>query len=151
MKKYILLGLAALLALSVILAGCGGNSQEGGALNAEDVAYAEPIVDNILAGIKDRDYAVFSRDFSDTMKTLMPEDSLGSLAELLASKVGEYQSKSFAQAADVTQNGAQYTVVTYTAKFSDEPGDVLIIVTFSGDAEKKVDGLFFNSPKLREQ
>ncbi|MGE5495941.1 MAG: DUF3887 domain-containing protein [Burkholderiales bacterium] len=150
MKKYIL-GLAALLALSTILTGCGGDSPADGALSAEDVAYAEPIVDNILAGIKDRDYAVFSRDFSDTMKTLMPEESLDSLADLLASKVGEYQSRSFAQAADVTQNGAQYTVVTYTAKFSDEPGDVLIIVTFGGDTEKKVDGLFFNSPKLREQ
>ena len=159
MKKFLLV-VAALPVLTMLFAGCGGNSaaQSGaqesagnGALNAEDVAYAEPVVDNLLAGIKDRDYAVFSRDFSDTMKTMMPEDSLGTLADLLASKVGEYQSRSFAQAADMTQNGVKYTVVTYTAKYSDEPGDVLIIVTFGGDTEKKVDGLFFNSPKLREQ
>lgn len=156
--KKILFVFAAVLTLSMMFAGCaagGSPAQSGaqasagsGALTAEDMAYAEPLVDNLLAGIKDRDYAVFSRDMTDLMKSAMTEDALGQLADFL-SKIGEYQSRTFAQAANVTQNGVTYAVVIYTAKYSNEPGDVLITVTFTGD--KKIEGLNFNSPKLREQ
>lgn len=142
--------MAGLLVITALLAGCGGSASTGDVTLAEaDVAYAEPLVDNMLAGIKDKDYAEFSRDMTDTMKSSMNEDSFNSLVELLASKVGEYESRSFGQAANTTQNGVQYTVIIYTAKYSDEPDDVLINVILSG--EKKIDGLYFNSPKLSEQ
>ncbi len=126
--------------------------KHSGGITEEDVAYAGPMTDNILVGIANNDYAVFSRDFSDTMKAAITKEGFDKLVSFLDTKIGEYKSKAFGQAADVTQNGVIYTVVIYTAKYSDEPGDVLITVTFSaGEVQKKVEGLNFNSPKLREQ
>jgi hypothetical protein len=162
MNKFSI-AIVAVLTLSMI-AGCGGGSPsqspaQSGAqassgdvtLTEENAAFAEPIVDNLLAGIKDKDYAVFSRDFSDAMKSAITEDSFISLADMLATKIGEYEKRNFIHATSMTKNGIVSTVVAYAALYSNEPGDVVITVIFSGDNEKKVDGLDFNSPKLREQ
>jgi hypothetical protein len=156
--KKILFMIAALLMLTALFTGCAGNnaaqgspqaSQGNDTLSAEDVAFAEPLVDNMLAGIRDKDYAVFSRDFSDATKSLMTEDKFNELTDLLASKIGDYEQRSFTQAVKAAQNDTLYTAVAYTAKYSDEPGDVIITVTFNPD--QKIEGLRLDSPKLREQ
>ncbi len=140
MKKLYLSVLIVLL-IAAAFAGCAGSEPD----------YAEPIVENILASIDSGDYEAFSRDLGDTLKSAMTEDAFNSLKDLLDSKAGRYQQKSFRDAAQTTQNGIKMTVAVYTAKYSDEPGDVIVTVTFAGDEQKKVEGLFFNSPKLREQ
>jgi hypothetical protein len=156
--KKILWAITTLFMMTAIFAGCGINSgvqgsplasDQGGTLTAEDVAYAEPLVDNMLAGINDGDYAVFSRDFSDVMKAAITEEKFNELTGLLTSIIGEYGQRSFTQAAKATQNDTLYTVITYTAKYSNEPGDVLITVTFTSD--QKIEGLRLDSPKLRGQ
>lgn len=141
-EKKVLGLLGTALAAAVLLAGCG--------LAESDVPYASDMADNMMAGIETGDYAAFSRDFSDTLKEEMDEDAFAALSETLSSTVGAYESKSFYQAADSKKDDVVYTVVVYKAKFSDEDADVLMTVSFSGAQDsKKIEGLFFNSPKLR--
>ena len=147
MKKNVFAMLLAICMLSVSLAGCGSKG-----ITESDVRYAGPMIDNVLAGIKDKNYAEFSRDFGDKVKDAITETSFNSLSDLLANKIGEYQSKNFGQAANTTQDNISYMVVVYKAKYTKESGDVLITMTF-GDSNgvKKIEGLTFNSPNLRQQ
>lgn len=166
MKRYIYLMTTVILITMLALAGCGGNSspslspsasgavsptQSSGQLTEADVPYASDMVDNMLAGIKDKDYAKFSRDFTDTMKSALTEDKLDQLADMLESKIGDYESRTFGQAANVAQNGINYTVIIYTAKYTEESGNVIITVSFTdNNGVKQIGGLNFNSPNLRK-
>lgn len=166
MKKSFLFVLAALMVLLLVFSGCEANEPESteasdvpetsgtpgvGPVAEEDVPYAGPMVDNILAALESRDYVAFSKDMGDTMKAAMTEDAFNSLAGLLADKVGSFQQVSFGEGANVEQNGVMMTVIVYIAKYSEEPGDVLVTITFAGEEAKTIEGLYFNSPKLREQ
>ena len=97
MKKNVLIVTMSVLLIAALLAGCGG----------KEPAYAGPMTDNILSGIEQKDYSMFSRDFDDAMKTALPEDAFNSLADLLGSTIGTYQSKSFGDATETTQNGVK--------------------------------------------
>lgn len=142
MKKNVLLVTMSVLLAAALLAGCGTKEPD----------YAGPMTENILSGIEQKDYTMFSRDFDDAMKAALPEDAFNSLVDLLSSKIGSYQSKSFGDATETTQSGVDMTVVIYKAKYTNETEDVLVTVTFSGkESSKKVSGLLFNSPKLRQQ
>ncbi len=142
MRKKVLVLFGAALVVTALLAGCAG-------IKEADVPYASDMVDNMMAGMNDNDYAVFSRDFSEVMKEAIDETAFAPMTEQL-SVIGAYESKSFYQAADTTQNDVDMTVVVYKAKFSGEDADVLITVSFSGEkGEEKIEGVFFNSPKLR--
>src|SRR5512138_1798642 len=87
--KLIILGLAL---ASLLLAGCGKQLTEA------DVAYAGPILDNILAGIAERDYEKFSRDFSQKMKEAVARADFQSMLDTLDEKLGSYQERSFSSA-----------------------------------------------------
>lgn len=127
----------------VLFTGCGQKLTEA------DVSYGSAITDNILEGIKDKDYNKFARDFSDTMKKAITEQSFNSLADNLNAKIGDYKSKTFSGASKTKKDNKEYTVTVYKAKYTKETGDVLITVTFSDNNGKKmVDGLFFKSPNL---
>lgn len=107
--------------------------------------YAEPIADHILNGIEVKDYALFSQDFSDTMKTGIDEASFTQLCDLLSSKVGSYQSRKVSSVRDV--NGTM--LVIYTAVYSNAK-QVVINLSISPDEPHLVSGLYFNSPELRK-
>lgn len=85
----------------------------------------------------------------DTMKKAYTQDTFNSFVSLLQTKIGDYQSKTFAAAAPATENNVTYTKVIYKAKYTKETGDVLITVVF--DEQKKIAGLFFSSPNLAKQ
>jgi len=141
MRKRVLMLVLAALTAAALLGGCG--------LKETDVPYAGDMAENLLQGLSQNDYAAFSRDFSDTMKSAIDEDAFATMVDQFSTTIGTYESKSFYQAANTTQNDVDYTVVVYKAKFSEED-EVLVTVTFSGDeGSEVVDGLFFNSPKLR--
>ena len=143
MKKRVLFLMMAALMAAALLGGCGGFKES-------DVAYADDMAENMLQGLSQNDYAVFSRDFSDTLKGGIDETAFAAMVEQISPVIGTYESKSFSQAADTTQNDVTYTVVVYKAKYSDEDADVLVTVTFGGEeGSKKIEGVFFNSPKLR--
>jgi hypothetical protein len=146
MKKWI--AAAALLAVisGMLLAGCAAGLKE------TDVSYAGPMLDQVLLGIKDRDYDAFSKDFGPEMKAAMTEDSFNQLADLLQTKVGDYESKQFASAVNANEKGKAYTRVIYNAKYTDEDGTVVITIVFGGEeGARTVEGLFFSSPNLLKQ
>ena len=55
--------LVLVLAAIPVFAGCG-----------KVAAYADPATENILIAMNNGDYASFSKDFNDTMKSELPED-----------------------------------------------------------------------------
>ena len=93
---------------------------------------------------------MFSRDFSDKLKSAIGEDAFAAMVTQFGDIIGTYESKTFGQVANTTEDDVEYTVVVYKAKFSDENGDVLVTVSFGGEeGSRTVEGLFFTSPKLR--
>lgn len=106
---------------------------------------AEPIVENMLQGIKEENYAKFSQDFNGTMKSSMPEAAFKELTAALKQKIGTYNSKNLWK----TQKDNNFTVFIYKAKFDKESGDVITTVSIDFTGSKPVvGGLYFNSPNL---
>ncbi len=145
MRNKIVWILAVVIMIAAIFAGCGGQT-------SQDYSYADAMLDNILAGIENRDYSQFSLDFSDKMKGVLTEDVFNATCDLLDSKIGDYQSRTFTGAEDIEENDINLTFIVYNAKYSDEPANVIITIAFSGEeGSRKVETLVFNSPKLRQQ
>jgi hypothetical protein len=111
------------------------------------LAYSEPIADNLLAGFNDKDYTAFSKDFTDTMKKGITEQSFkDSLLPKVFDKVGKYQSRTVES---VTQSPTFVTVI-YNAKFdNDDP--VVIRLSLDLKDPHQVSGLYFDSVKLRQK
>jgi hypothetical protein len=70
------------------------NIKDLGAQNPEELRKtAEKMVDNILAGMKDRDYKKFSQDFTDEMKANITPDVFTKMMDQFDKEMGKYQSK----------------------------------------------------------
>ena len=142
--KAVSFGLIVLMGMSA--AGCAAK------LSETDISYAGPMVDNLLAGIKDSNYTEFSKDFTDTMKGALNQDNFDALVTMLQTKIGDYQSRSFSGASATTQNNTNIMVVVYKAKYTKETGDVVITVSFSdNNGIKQIAGFYLNSPNLQKQ
>ncbi len=79
----------ALILLTLLLAGCAPSpdskkDDDGVAIKT----YSDPIAENIVNGIKNRDYATFSKDFDESLKTSIPESSFGDILNLFDTKLG---------------------------------------------------------------
>ena len=110
--------------------------------------YADAITEGILLAMNENDYAQYSQHFTDDMKNAAPEAVFQQTNTVIKAKIGSYVSKEFWK----VQNEGIYTSVYYKAKFSEEAADVSVKVVFqeiSGDIY--VAGLWFDSPKLRQQ
>lgn len=131
--------------LLLILTACLPGKAVKGSDQDAVLNYAEPIADHILNGIEGKDYALFSQDFTDTMKKGIDEASFTQLCDLLSSKVGSYQSRQVSSVRDV--NGV--LLVIYTAVYTNAK-QVVINLSISPDEPHLVTGLYFNSPELRK-
>jgi len=109
--------------------------------------YAGQIAENILVAMNEGDYAKYSENFNEDMKTALPESAFTQANTQIKAKIGDYVSKTFWKAG--TESG--YTVVHYKAKFTQEPESVIVKVIFQ-ETEGKiyVAGLWFDSPELRQ-
>ncbi len=144
-NKIIITLMAISMIFILLLAGCSTQTTE------TDVSYAGPMLDNVLNGIKDKDYAAFSQDFSSSMKSAFTQEQFDAMVTLLESKIGDYEGKTLSGSTVTKNNNQAFTVVVYKAKYSKESGDVQITISFSDDNGKKsIEGLFFNSPNLRK-
>ena len=61
------------LIVAVLASACGGSAPEGEATSVLSQEEATAIVENAMQGLADGDYAAWSRDWSDTMKSAIPE------------------------------------------------------------------------------
>jgi len=130
------------IVLVTLLASCGQKAN----INADDVRkYSDAKLENILKASNNDDYEAYSKDFSSKMKEALNENSFKEQNKIIKSKIGKYESKEF----DKVQVKGEYITAIYKAKYSEEPKDVMITITFKNEDENhKVEGLYMISPKL---
>lgn len=131
-----------LVMLLTLLAGCGQKVK----LNEGEVrAYSDNIIENILTSANKDDYASYSKDFGSKMKEAVNENNFKQQNKTIKDKIGNYETKEFVK----LQSKGEYIIVIYKAKYSNEPKDVMVTITFkNGDEAHKVEGLLMTSPKL---
>jgi hypothetical protein len=112
---------------------------------AQVVAFANPITDNLLQGFNQGNYTMYSRDFSSEMKQALDVTDFEQNRALIISKIGLPVSRGEPV---VTQIG-EYLAVNYKSDFEHEQGVDVRVVFKKGDESHQIYGLWFNSPKLR--
>lgn len=139
----------ALMLLLLLLSACAKEPPPqtlSGEAREAVLAYSEAATDNLLAGLSDGDYAAFSRDFTDKMKSALSEAKFPDLQTQIIGKVGGYVSR---EVQSVEQTG-DFIAVIYTAKFErDDP--VTVRVVFESAEPHLITGLWFDSAKLRQK
>jgi hypothetical protein len=100
----------------------------------------------MLQSINGNDYAKFSADFDGRMKQSLAETSFHELTATIRNRIGTY----VASRVYGLQEQSAYTVVTYKAKFTDEPDEVTVTVKFQKVGGKSLVSDFnLDSPKLK--
>ncbi len=131
----------------VFLAACStGGQPVTGAERDRVLAYSEAKTDNLLAGLNANDYATFSRDFDDKMRDALTQSAFGQTQIQVVGKIGKYVSRQV----NLVEKTGDFIAVVYDAKFEQEEG-VTVRVVFEGGGAHDISGLWFNSPKLRQQ
>jgi hypothetical protein len=96
--------LVLILAAIPVFAGCG-----------KVAAYADPATENILIAMNNGDYASFSKDFNDTMKSELSEDVFVDFLAAVNGQVGDYIPDSKNLTGFNIENGL--TTATYKINF----------------------------------
>ncbi len=136
-----LLAVAAIL----VLAGCKSSPEPVTGGDADQViAYAEPMTDNLLKGFNANDYATFSKDFEDKLRSSIDKAMFDKTHASVTSKVGNYVSR---KVNHVEKTGG-YMAVIYDAKFQ-KANDVTVRVVFNGEGNHGIGGLLFTAPELK--
>ena len=108
------------------------------------LAYSEPMTNNLMQGLNDDDYAVFSRDLNDRMKGAITETALANMRTQVNGKIGNYVAR---QVQSVSSSGDSVTVL-YAARFANDD-QVTMRVSFETAEPHRISGLWFDSAKLR--
>ncbi|WOX55660.1 MULTISPECIES: DUF3887 domain-containing protein [unclassified Methanoculleus] len=148
MMNYPQVSVLAALVLLLAVSASGCMSQEtvvSDERRAQVLAYADPIADNLLSGLNDGNYTIYSRDFDDEMKRAMDKAAFEKTREFITSKIGLYDSR---RDPVVTETDELITV-TYKAAFEREDGVDLRFVFRKDDESHRLSGLWFTSPMLR--
>lgn len=123
-----------LLALSPAVAAVVGQNDK------EVRAIADPILETVLKGFNDGNYALYSQYFDATMKDAMPEQKFQEVRGDILKKLGEYQSRSYLG----HQTKDNFTVVLWNGRFSKSKDDVMIkLVLSKRDDKVEAAGLWF--------
>ena len=133
---------ALVLALMVVsfLAGCGSKETSLTGVDRDAVlAFSESKTDNLVAGMKSNDYAMFSGDFDQDMLKAITQSQFEALKKDRDAKLGAYVSR---QVNSVTQSGDFYAVI-YDAVFEKE-SSVTMRVVFRVADPHEVSGLWFS-------
>jgi hypothetical protein len=126
--------LSCLPLLCVALAGCGRSLAEG------DVPFAGAMVDGILAGVAEKDYGAFSRNFSDAMKDALKEGDFPDIVAGIERKLGEFEGMTFLSAAKARSPIGMIWIVTYRARYSREPDARIRIWISEKEGARRVEG-----------
>lgn len=153
MKTIKFPGFFLVLLTVVVLSGCSifkaplteTETLEGAQRDAV-LTYATPKADNLIDGLVAGDYAVFSTDFSATMKQGMDQLAFEELLEMFSTRLGSLQSYDIS----VVLQDEKHTTVAYKMIF-DKDDAVVMRVVFANNEAHQIDGLWFDSPELRKQ
>lgn len=122
-------------------------------VSENDAKFAHVKVENILIALNNGDYDKFTKDLGVPTKKVFTKEEVNKTKNTIIDKIGDYipKSKKFSQGTKVSQNNKKYIVVIYNAKFKNEPEKTVITVIFDDDNKHAIEGLYFNSPKLRQK
>ncbi|WP_440951594.1 DUF3887 domain-containing protein [Methanococcoides sp. FTZ1] len=139
--------LSGLIILAVIiLSGCTSIDEES--FNADIEGYADPIAENALQAINEKNYTRFSADLDPTMKKAFTEEVFLKSANIVNDELGNYTSKELLE----INAGEKHTVVIYKTNFEKQTDDVilrLIFVNSGGEVELK--GIWLESSQLQKR
>jgi hypothetical protein len=108
--------------------------------DAQVQAVAEPILDNLLAGFNQGNYAQYSKDFDATLREAIPEKKFQQVREQILKKLGAFKSKKYLG----FLNQQAYTVVLWKGVFAGTQDNILIKMVLSKRQDKVVVvGLWF--------
>lgn len=119
---------------------------------SEVAGYSDPAAERMLLAANVDDYAKYTETANDQLRAALPEAKCNETNQLIRAKIGTYVpgSKQIKNAARATQNGQQYVSVQYTARYTDEPEEVAVLITFEDNDTHKVAGIYLSSPKLKK-
>ena len=101
---------------------------------------AAPVLDNLLAGMQEMDYAKYSRDFESVMAEAMTEEKFKSMQAQLNKSFGNCTGKTYLGFIDK----GDMTMTLWKARFSATTDDVLIKLILTRRGPKvSVVGLWF--------
>jgi hypothetical protein len=108
---------------------------------------AAKLIEEIVQGISEGDYGLYSQHFSKPMKESQTRENFLELQRSLQKSIGKFQSLEYL--GFYSQYGNLITL--FKARFSKDKDDVLIrLVLESYGADAKVTGLWFDSPALEK-
>lgn len=136
-KKITVLLFSLVMLMALSATGC---QAKPAALSDEQVV---EITENILTAINDADYGQFVQDFGAEMVAAIPEDDFIDMRSMLQDSSGNFGT---CQSPTLLNNGG-YALYRMICEFDQE--NVVVTVTFAIGGDK-VEGLFFDSPNLRE-
>jgi opacity protein-like surface antigen len=132
-RYLVILAVAFLLASPATAAVVAQNDQEVQTI-------ANPILDTVLTGFNNGNYALYSKYFDTTMKNAMPEKKFRQVRRDFLKKLGKYQSRSY-KGFEQTGN---FTVALWKGRFSASDDDVTIkLVLIKPGKKVEVAGLWF--------
>lgn len=130
----------------IFQSGCTSIDKES--FNADVEGYADPIAENALKAINEKNYTRFSADFDPTLKKAFTEELFLNAADIIHDELGNYTSKELLE----INAGDRHTVVIYQANFENETDDVIFRMIFvESDGEVELRGMWFDSPRLRKR
>jgi hypothetical protein len=129
-----------LLVLMVLLLAMPAAAAFVGTDDRQVQAVAEPILDNLLAGFNQGNYAQYAKDFDATLRESIPEKKFQQVREELLKKLGPFKSKKFLG----FLNQKAFTVVLWKGVFAATQDDILIKLVLSKRQDRVVVvGLWF--------
>ncbi|AKB85465.1 DUF3887 domain-containing protein [Methanococcoides methylutens] len=139
--------LAGLIILAaIILSGCTSIDEES--FNADIQGYAEPIAENALQALNEKNYTRFSADLDPTMKKAFTEEVFLKSADIIQDELGNYTSKELLE----INTGEKHTVVVYQANFEKQTDDVILRLIFvNSEGQVELRGIWFESPQLKKR
>jgi hypothetical protein len=131
----VFLALTVIAALGVVFTGCSKG------VTASDpapvLAWAEPMMENCLVALNEKDYVRFSRDFdSKALSDDAAESKFPNYCTIIEQTLGQYQSKTFWKVVEYED----YRAVYYYAHFekSTEPEQIVVKMNFQDKGEQKM-------------
>jgi hypothetical protein len=142
MSKPIVRLASGLLIMLVIVGGLVGCSSK-----LPEPDYADQMTEQALQAMSDCDYAAYLENFTPDAQAAITEAIFDPACQQIKAIIGDYIDKEYWK----TQTENSYTVVYYTANFSDEPDEVIATVYFEEiGGEMLIAGFWLSSPKLIE-
>jgi hypothetical protein len=137
MRKLVI-GILPVIALILLTIPAGADPV---ATNDKEVkSIAEPIVDNLLKGFNEGNYAEYSKNFDEAMLEAIPEKKFQQVRKDILKKLGKFKNKKYLG----FLNQSPYTIVLWKGAFGGTKNDILIKLVLSKRQDKVfVTGLWF--------